>query len=194
VNGGHARRGRGYGLAGFAGQVTSWVALLGFGGLLLSCVLVPKLAGATPYTVLTGSMTPALPPGTLAIVRPAEPGNVAVGDVVTYQLESGQSSVVTHRVVSVGINGKGEYVYRTQGDANDVADDAAVRAVQIRGKLWYAVPYVGHLAAAIDGRAREAVTGVVTAVLLAYGVAMFVGAARERRGPALGRHRRRVAT
>ena len=53
-------------------------------------IVVPKVGGATPLTVLTQSMEPTLPPGTLVVVGPVEPADVRVGDVVTYQIRSGE--------------------------------------------------------------------------------------------------------
>ena len=46
---------------------------------------------------LTSSMEPGLPPGTLVIVKPIDPVDVRIGTVITYQLESGKPTVVTHR-------------------------------------------------------------------------------------------------
>ncbi|RYJ02767.1 MAG: signal peptidase I, partial [Actinomycetales bacterium] len=66
-----------------------WVLLLGFVAMLVVSVLVPRLAGATPYTVLTGSMRPTMPPGTLVVAKPVDPEALEVGDVVTVQLRSG---------------------------------------------------------------------------------------------------------
>jgi signal peptidase len=66
-------------------------------------VVAPLVLGATPYTVLTGSMRPTYPPGTMVVVRPVDVERVAPGDVVTYQLASGRPEVVTHRVVAVGV-------------------------------------------------------------------------------------------
>lgn len=189
---GHVRRRRGYHTGSFLLQVISWAALLAFGAVLLGCVVVPKLAGATPYTVLTGSMRPGLPPGTLVVVRPVAPKDVRLGDVVTYQLQSGKPEVVTHRVVSVGFNAQNQYVFRTEGDANEVPDTNPVKGVQIRGRLWYAVPYIGRLAIALDGRARAWATTGLAGGLLAYAAAMFLGAYRDRRQCAVGRHRRRA--
>ena len=154
---------------------------------LVAGVVVPTVTGATPYTVLTGSMAPALEPGTLIVVRPADAEQIAVGDVVTYQLRSGEPEVVTHRVVAVGVNGDGERVFRTRGDANSVADEKWVRSVQLRGEVWYAVPHLGRVSTLMPGDLRRVLVLLVAAVLLAYAVVMFQGAAREARQ---GLHRR----
>lgn len=121
-----------------------WFCLLALCALLAAAVVAPRLAGATPYTVLTGSMAPAYPPGSLVVVRPVPVEDVGIGTVVTYQRESGRPGVVTHRVVGLGIR-DGRTVFRTQGDANPVPDRAWVRPVQLRGEVWYSLPYVGHL-------------------------------------------------
>lgn len=159
-----------------------WTALV-LGVLVIGvAVVVPRLGGATPYTVLTGSMTPAYPPGTLVVTRPVEPDELTTGDVVTYQLRSGDPTVVTHRVVAIGRNTvSGEVVLTTQGDANTAPDAEPVRAVQVRGELWYAVPLLGRAGAVLtyDGR-RLVVYGVAGALVL-YAASMFGAALRDRR-------------
>jgi len=166
---------------GFLRRVLAWSVILGAGAVLLVAVAVPRLAGATAYTVQTGSMRPTLPPGTLVVVRPAEPDEIGIGSVVTYQLESGRPEVATHRVVQIGINNAtGERVFRTKGDANDAVDLLPVRPVQVRGELWYAVPYVGLAGDLVTG-SRQLPLLLVVAGLLGYAAWMFVGAARDRR-------------
>lgn len=144
-------------------------------------VVVPTVTGATPYTVLTGSMSPALDPGTLIVVRPVEAGQIAVGDVVTYQLRSGEPEVVTHRVVSVAVRGDGERVFRTRGDANSVVDERWVRAVQLRGRVWYSVPHLGRVSTLMPVDVRRVLVLCAAASLLVYAALMLAGAAREAR-------------
>ncbi len=50
------------GVLGWLGQLLAWLAILGVVAILLVAVLVPRLGGATPYTILTGSMKPDYPP------------------------------------------------------------------------------------------------------------------------------------
>ncbi|WP_183092320.1 signal peptidase I [Nocardioides stalactiti] len=166
---------------GFGRLVLAWCVILGAGSVLLAAVVVPRLVGATTYDVQTGSMRPGLPPGTLVVVRPVEPEQIGIGTVVTYQLVSGEPTVVTHRVVEVGVNHvTGDRLFRTQGDANDAVDPGLVRPVQVRGEVWYAVPYVGRLNDLFAGRPGLPLLAVV-AGLLGYAAWMFGGAARERR-------------
>lgn len=169
------------GVAVRARQALAWAVILGVTAVLAVAVLVPRVGGATPYAVLTGSMRPDYPPGTLVVVRPVAPEDVRVGDVVTYQLASGERAVVTHRVTAVSASLGGELRYTTRGDANDVADREPVRPVQIRGRLWYSVPLLGHVHVALTSSQRRTAVLLTAGGLAAYAVAMFAGALRERR-------------
>ena len=81
-------------------------------------VVLPRATGSTPLTVLTSSMEPGLPPGTLLVVRPTPVEQVRVGDVVTYQIASGRPEVITHRVTGVESATDGSLGFVLQGDAN----------------------------------------------------------------------------
>lgn len=164
----------------FTGQVVLWLVILTALAAVALAVAIPRIAGGTPYTVLTGSMEPGLPPGTLVVVRPVEPEDIAVGDVITFQLESGKPTVATHRVVAVGTRLDGEQVFTTQGDANGAPDRNPVRMVQVQGRLWYSVPYLGHLNSALTGKQRQGAVLVVSTLLAGYAAFMFVGAVRDR--------------
>ncbi|MFD6134015.1 signal peptidase I [Isoptericola sp. NPDC056618] len=165
-----------------AGRVLACVVLLVAGGALLLVVVVPRLAGATPYGVATGSMRPAFDVGTLVVVRPVDVDEITTGQVVTYQLRSGDPTVVTHRVVGLGTTVDGERTLLTRGDANEVADPEPVQAVQVRGALWYAVPQLGRLMGLGTPEQRRFLTTGVAVLLLAYASWLVAGEVRERRG------------
>ncbi len=162
------------------GQVLSWFVLIAVLAVAAVMIVIPKAAGATAYTVLTSSMEPGLPPGSLAVVRPVDPAEVRTGDVITYQLKSGQPAVVTHRVVGVGSTLDGELRVTTRGDANG-SDDDPIRAEQIRGRLWYQMPWLGYINSMFSGRERQAVTIIAVTGLLAYSAFMVFGAYRDAR-------------
>jgi signal peptidase len=166
---------------GWMGQVLAWFVIAAVLVLLTLAVLLPRVGGATPYTVLTGSMQPGLPPGTLVVVKPVQPEHIAIGTVITYQLKSGRPTVVTHRVVRVGIDGTGQRIFSTQGDANNAPDAKPVLPAQVRGEVWYSVPYLGHLNNVLTGRERAIAVYVFGFGLVLYAATMFAGAARDRR-------------
>lgn len=167
--------------AGWIGQVIAWFVITAVVVMLAVCVVIPRIGGATPYTILTGSMRPDLPVGTLVAMKPVDVSNIGVGNVLTYQLKSGESTVVTHRVVAVGFDSDGTRIFTTQGDANNGPDPKKVIPAQIKGKLWYAVPHLGRVSNLIDNAQRHAISVVIVGGLLAYAAYMFVNSARERR-------------
>lgn len=166
---------------------SSLVRGLGWGALGLVALIaalvfvVPMVIGAQRYTIVSGSMEPGIPVGSLVVVQPRQIDDVGMGDVITFQLESGESAVATHRVVGEGRTGDGERLLVTQGDANSTADSAPVQAAQLRGVLIYTVPLLGWMNFLISGELRTWVLAVVSGSLVIYAVWMFVGAWLDRR-------------
>ncbi|PYY37468.1 signal peptidase I [Curtobacterium sp. MCPF17_046] len=147
-------------------------------------VVLPKATGSVPLSVLTQSMEPTLPPGTLVVVRPVAPEDIRVGDVVTYQLVSGRPEVVTHRVVAIGASSDGSRTFVFRGDANAEADADPVIPAQVRGEVWYSVPGLGAVNQVVNG-SRTWLLPTLAGLLLAYGVVMItigtLSAVRRRR-------------
>jgi signal peptidase I len=167
------------------GQIVTWAVIFAGLAAIAVAVVIPRLGGATPYTILTGSMRPDLPPGTLVVVRPANPATIRVGDVITFQIKSGDPTVATHRVVTQGVNTKtGGFIFQTKGDANNAPDQKWVRPVQIKGKLWYAIPWLGRVGLLFTGRQHEWLMYGVAAALFGYATFMLVPRRRaDKRDP-----------
>lgn len=156
-------------------SVMRYVVLGLSGGLLLlvlalaaAVIVVPKFTGAIPLTVLTSSMTPSLPPGTLVIVRAVDPDVLRVGDVATYQIEPGRRGVITHRIIAVSASTDGTRTFTFQGDANSDADPGQIVEAQIQGVVWYSVPYIGYVNNAVNGENRSWLLPVGATALFAY--------------------------
>jgi len=143
-------------------------------------IVVPFVVGGQALTVLTNSMAPDYPPGTLIVIGPTKPADIRVGDVLTYQIASGRPDVITHRVVQRGVNLEGVTTFVTKGDNNDAVDVLPVTEVQVKGTLLYSIPQLGWVSNAVNGEAR-AWAGPITAVLLfGYAAWTVVSAARDR--------------
>ena len=151
-----------------AGSVALWLVTAAVLGVLAACVIVPRFAGATPYTVLTGSMSPAIEAGSVVVVRPRPCEEIGVGDVITYQIRSDDPATITHRVHGVQWSQAYGRTLVTKGDANPVADRAPVREVQVRGSVWYAVPWVGRVARYGDPEVRILVVRAAGWGLIGY--------------------------
>ena len=169
-----------------------WLLLLALVALLAVTVAVPRLAGATPYTVLTGSMQPSLPPGTFVAVRPVDTDEIGIGSVITYQLKSGEPEVATHRVVGMSFDRDGEPMFRTKGEANSAPDQGWVRPVQVRGEVWYAVPELGRVTLLLNGPWRDWLVKGLAAGLLVYAAVMVASDLRPRRRLSTGTHTARL--
>jgi signal peptidase len=157
-------------------QTASWMLLLSIAALLIAMIGLPRVTGATPYTVLTGSMRPGMPPGSLVVTKPVEAGKLKVGDAITYQIRSGEPEVVTHRIISLSQTLGGETLFTTQGDANPGPDEKPVKAAQIRGVVWYSIPMVGYVNSWLSGEQRIWAVGIAVVLLLGYAVYMCISA------------------
>jgi signal peptidase len=144
-------------------------------------IVLPALVGGRPLTVLTQSMEPTLPPGTLVVVRPADPASIQVGDVLTYQIESGKPAVISHRVTGKTFSTNGGITFLTKGDNNDVADELPVQEVQIVGTIWYSVPLLGWVNNAVNGEGRQLIVPLAVTALFGYAGWMVLSTVLERR-------------
>jgi signal peptidase len=143
-------------------------------------VAIPAFSGSTALTILTSSMEPAYPPGTLIVVRPLAATEIRIGDAITYQLESGQPEVVTHRVTAISSTG-GDLSFTTRGDNNGADDEKPVLPVQVNGRVWYSVPYVGYVNTLLSGANRAWVVPIAAVLLFGYAGYMFASGASESR-------------
>ena len=108
---------------------------------IVSCLplILPRLIGYEIYEVVSGSMEPEIPVGSVIYVKEADPGDIEEKEVIVFW--SG-SSVVTHRVVQNRMV-EGEFV--TKGDANAAEDMRAVPYSELIGRVAYHFPWAGRL-------------------------------------------------
>lgn len=105
--------------------------------LFLAVVLAPLALRGRLYIVRSGSMTPALNAGDLAVLRSA-PAQIAPGQVITFTY---QAKTITHRVASVDQDGR----LHTKGDANSDEDPWRIEPSAVKGSLLFRVPYGGYV-------------------------------------------------
>jgi signal peptidase I len=166
------------------GQVIAWAIAAVLFALIILLVVVPRLTGSTPYTILTGSMVPTMPPGTVVVSRPTSFSDIHLGDVVTYQIASGQPAVVTHRVVGINVESDGSQTLTMKGDANPSPDLRHVISKQVRGVVWYSIPVVGYFGAIGSADNRSVIARLIGAALIAYALFVLIAALiRGRKAP-----------
>lgn len=117
-----------------------------FGVLILISVIasclpltVPRLLGYEIYEVVSGSMEPEIPVGSVIYVVKAAPEEIAENEIIAFQ--SG-NSVITHRVVENRLV-EGEFI--TKGDANAKEDFKAASYQSLIGRVSLHIPVMGRL-------------------------------------------------
>jgi signal peptidase I len=150
---------------------------VGFGVAILVTTLAPLALGYRPYTVLSGSMEPAIGTGDLIVAQPIRPIEARVGDVVTFPDPSRGGKRVTHRVRWLHASeGKAHFV--TKGDANSAGERWDVPLDDRIGRVVFRIPHLGYLAAWANSPLGRWALLVVPALLL--GLSQLVGLWRSR--------------
>jgi signal peptidase len=153
-----------------------WTAvglLAGLGAL----VTVPRLAGVTPFTILSGSMTPTLAVGDVVLDERVAPMSVRPGDIVTFNDPSRGGKTVTHRVRRMWRDG-GHVHFTTRGDANTAVENWDVAASGTIGRVRMHVPKLGIVLT--WAHTREGRLGLIAFPALLLGLIELGGLLRPR--------------
>jgi len=122
-------------------QVISLLIVIALLSPILICLVTPFFVGGFFSVVMSGSMEPTIPVGSIVVVGKVNPEDVKVGDVIAF--EAGESATM-HRVVEKVVE-DGSFYFRTKGDANEDPDPWIVKPEDIRGALLLTIPYYGYL-------------------------------------------------
>jgi len=121
------------------------LSVLVFLALVLFLLLAPRLWGLTFVTIMGGSMDPALPAGSIAVVQFVDNRDVGVGDVIAFSPEKEQNAViVTHRVVEI-LDLDNVLTFQTKGDNNKEPDRNAVTSANVIGRVRFHIPLGGYI-------------------------------------------------
>jgi signal peptidase I len=131
-------------------------------------------------TVLTGSMAPGIPTGSIVLDTPTPVSQIAPGDVITFVAPEPYTRVVTHRIVEID-RSSGDSIVVTRGDANDTVDPWRAKlngdtVWEVRGS----VPHVGSVLASVRSQSLRMIWSVL--VPIAFGVSLTISIWRS--GPA----------
>lgn len=134
------------------------------------CVVAAIAAYAFGINIMlfkTGSMSPEIPAGSVALVRSIPAGEAAVGDVVT--VERPGRLPITHRVISNEPDPENPpegRIIQMKGDANPHPDPFPYRVDEVRLLLWSHPEWGHHVARLADPRTLGMVTIVATAIVI----------------------------
>lgn len=111
-----------------------------------ACIVLAIIAFVGGYSLMmfkTGSMSPTIPAGSVALVQQVPAAEIAVGDIVT--VDRVGALPVTHRVTSVSAGSDAaERVITMRGDANDVDDSLPYAVTEVRTVIG-SVPHLAHV-------------------------------------------------
>jgi len=101
------------------------------------------VSGYSAMTVLTGSMKPEIPQGSLIINKQVDPNTIEVGDTITFMVDKNTS--VTHKVITIqeNYNKTGKRGFQTQGLSNLSPDKEIVMADNVVGKVVFSNAQLG---------------------------------------------------
>ena len=142
--------------------------------LVLVCLplTVPRLFGYHIYSVVSGSMEPAIPTGSLVYIRETAPEDVEADDVIAFYSSADSASIITHRVLENRVL-MGEFV--TKGDANQTEDMNPVPYSNLIGKVVRSFPEIGAMAQILTGKEGKFIAaGVIAAALFLQGMASLL--------------------
>lgn len=130
------------------GRMITWIVTVILTLSITFCVIVcvqvlskgfVQIGGFSLFRVVTGSMEPEIPVGSLLVAKQVDIEEIAVGDIVVFRSrESGMlGMMITHRVTNIHVGTGGDILLETKGDANQYADGYFVEADNLIGRALY---------------------------------------------------------
>ena len=150
------------------GQIAWWArqGLLTAGAVVgVVCILMTvgaALFGLRPLVFQSGSMSPTIQTGDLAISHRVDASSLHRGDVVS--VPTGTGTRVTHRIVSVSHEGP-DAVLRLRGDANNATDATSYR-VSHADRVLFHLPRLGYVVGWLSGPMGLFLLGLYAAFLV----------------------------
>jgi signal peptidase len=126
--------------------------------------------GANPfYVVSSGSMEPVLKVNDILIVRDGGSWqDLTMGDIIVFNRPEGEDRVIVHRIVDIDVDGDGERMVRTRGDANPASipgTDYPIRQDDYIGKVIYVIPGIGIITKVISPPVNYIIIAIILAIL-----------------------------
>lgn len=132
--------------------------------LALSVTVLPRVMGMQSYAIVSGSMEPNFPVGSLVYAEPVLGEELLPGDVAVFW-RSGD--VIVHRVEENDYE-KRELI--TRGDANDGIDAHPAHYDNVVGRAVTQVPGIGYFVIALSSLAGKFVLGWVVFMGAAFAI------------------------
>lgn len=123
-------------------------------------IALPLLGGLEYRTIVSGSMEPEIPVGSLVIIEKVKDEEIKIGDVVTFYL-SGETTV-THKVVGYDLS---KDALITHGVANDEGTNEYTPFDSVLGRVVFTVPWIGRLFLFVSTTRGKIIAATIIVVL-----------------------------
>ena len=163
-----------------AASICAWLGTIMLTGLVVFCIplTLPRLFGYHIYSVVSGSMEPAIPVDSMVYIKTEAPEDMKKDDVIAFYGARDSNAIITHRVVENHIV-MGEFI--TKGDTNQTEDMNPVPYDNFIGKVTLSIPKVGGAAQIFTSAAGKiAAVLIITAALILETVASAIEKRRYR--------------
>ncbi len=132
------------------------------------------LMGMKPYVMITGSMRPTIPVGSVCFIDTTYPfSQLEKQDIIMYK---SINQNVIHRIIE-----KNDDSYKTKGDANSKADRIEVTQEIYLGKYNFSIPKIGFLTSKIDTSFEKGIFSI--SLITIYFIDYLLHYVKKRRVP-----------
>jgi signal peptidase I len=124
--------------------------------------------------VITGSMVPVIPVGSMVVTEQVAVTSLHVGDILVFPKPTNASEVIVHRIVQLTTASNGSIQVQTKGDANTAQDPWVIQQGRsgLADRALYIVPSLGTAIML----ARNGLLVLLPALLIVW----LIGSARRR--------------
>lgn len=155
----------------------------------IAAFAVSLLFGVRPLVVVSGSMEPTIPVGSVVFSAQVPAGELKEGSIATVERPC-NLGLVTHRVVKSVEPASGVYELTLKGDAN-AQEDPESYTVQTAGKYVWHIVGLGYLASFLqsqDGMIFALAAGLLVLALFVLDPVRSKGGQKARDGATHGKH------
>lgn len=122
----------------------------------------PSIFGIKTFCIISGSMKPVIQVNDVVLIKEVPQSEINEGDIISF---NSAGEIITHRIINIEISDRGELLYTTQGDANNIEDDAKIIFENIEGKYIGKIPKIGKIILALKSKVT---LGIVLTVLILF--------------------------
>jgi signal peptidase len=156
------------------GHVVNLLIAAALGLVTIFCAIVVGLVvtGHHLEEVVTGSMQPTIPIGSLVVTENLPAGQLQVGDIMVFPDPNDTKLTIVHRIVWLSHDQSGDVLVRTKGDYNALPDSWTIKrsAIADADRVIEILPGAGTAAGYLQTIGFAGLVLLIAGVIVYYGV------------------------